>query len=274
MMEKPAKPVKTDQPRKEPGRTCCRRGVFMYTTPTFTMSGATKKFCVLTVGRAGSTSLMDYLEKFPDVAVPNKNIPCVDNELLHPKRIQEHMRRYAELCGSPITTQKQLIDGFFAHNAGAAYAGFKTMPDRHTNYDAFVARTDIQFITLTRRDVPSTVASFLMAMKTDFWRRSGEPQQIRWTFNPTKDSRRTRGNLVYIHESLGRLSRVPNAIHLVYEDLCNPKYRNPALDAFFGRPIRIENPKPPTSGSTYVENWEEFCNFVSRVQRRLDSQAG
>jgi hypothetical protein len=217
---------------------------------------------------------MNYLETFPDIVVPNKNISCVDNELVHPKRVQEHMTRYAELCGTPITTQKQLIDGFFAHNAGAAYAGFKTMPDRHERYDAFVGRTDIQFITLMRRDIPSTVASFLMAMKTAYWQRSGGPQRATWKFDRERDGKRARGNLAYVHESIGRLKKVPNAIHLLYEDLCDPAFKSPALDAFFGRPIRLQDPKPPTSGSTYVKNWDEFCAFIARVQRRLDSKTG
>jgi len=237
------------------------------------MSGPSKKFCVLTVGRAGSTSLMNVLEKFSDIAVPNKNISCVDNELVHPKRVQEHMQRYAELCGKPIPGQRQLIEAFFELNAGMPYAGFKTMPDRHKHYEAFVSRPDIQFITLTRRDVPSTVASFLMAMKTDSWRRFGEPQQATWKFVESQDGPRAAGNLAYVHASNARLGRVPNAIHLVYEDLCDPAYRCPALDDFFGRPVKIENPKPPTSGAAYVENWEEFCAFMAQAQRKLDAQA-
>ncbi len=238
------------------------------------MGDETKRFCVLTVGRAGSTSLMNVLEKFPDVAVPNKNIPCVDNELFHPKRVQAHMQRYAELCGTPITGQRQLIDCFFAHNAGMAYAGFKTMPNRHKNFGAFTARKDIRFITLTRRDIPSTVASFLLAMKTDSWRRFGEPQPVTWKFVAAQDGRQALSNLAYVHESLDKVSRVPNAIHLAYEDLCDPAYRCAALDDFFGRPIRIENPKPPTSGSAYVENWDEFCAFIGEGLRKLDAKAG
>jgi hypothetical protein len=233
-----------------------------------------KKFCLLTVGRAGSTSLMNVLEKFPDIAVPNKNIPCVDNELVHPKRVQEYAKRYSELCGTPIVTPDELIDGFFAHNASAAYAGFKTMPDRHKKFDAFVSQPDIQFITLTRRDIPSTVASFLLAMKTDSWRRFGEPQQARWKFQPAAAGRVTLSNLTYVQDSIARLSRVSHAIHLVYEDLCDPAYRCAALDDYFNRPIHIENPKPPTSGSAYVENWDEFRAFISEGLRKLDSRAG
>lgn len=249
----------------------------MYTAllrDTTIMSDQTKKFCVLTVGRAGSTSLMNVLECFPDIAVPNKNIPCVDNELVHPKRVQEHLKRYSALCGAPITSPDQLIDCFFAHNAAFAYAGFKTMPNRHKNLAAFVARPDIRFITLKRQDIASTVASFLLAMKTDSWRRFGEPPQTTWKFVAAQDGPPARNNLTYILHSLAQLSRVPNAIRLTYEELCDPHFHSPALDDFFGRPIKLDDPKPPTSASTYVENWDEFRAFIDEASRTFAAQAG
>jgi hypothetical protein len=227
--------------------------------------GAQKRFCVLTVGRTGSTSLMNALGKFSDIVVPRKNMPRIGDELFHPKKLHARMKRYAELCGVPIVSAHRLMECFFAYNAGTGYAGFKTMPNWHMNFDAFVARDDIQFITLTRRDVPSTVASFLMAIRTNAWQRFGEPQPVTWTFVASRDGKRVLGNLAYVRQSLTRLSRVPNAIALAYEDLCNAAYRNEALDDFFGRPIRIENPKPPTSGRAYVENWDEFCAFIGEV---------
>ena len=70
-----------------------------------------------------------------------------------------------------------------------------------------------------------------------------------------------------------QLSQVPNTIALAYEDLCDPTYRNAALDDFFGRPIQIENPKPPTSGGSYVENWDEFRDFIDRGSRKLEENA-
>jgi hypothetical protein len=72
-----------------------------------------QKFCVLTVGRAGSTALMERLERYPDIAVPSKNIDCVDQELVHPARIRAQSAAYAKLCERPITTPEQLIDCFF-----------------------------------------------------------------------------------------------------------------------------------------------------------------
>ncbi len=37
-----------------------------------------RKFCVLTVGRAGSTALLGRLARYPDIALPGKNIECID----------------------------------------------------------------------------------------------------------------------------------------------------------------------------------------------------
>ncbi|HEX8009619.1 MAG TPA: hypothetical protein VF814_01555 [Casimicrobiaceae bacterium] len=228
-----------------------------------------RKFCVLTVGRAGSTALMDRLARYPDVAVPGKNIECVDQELTHPARIQAHAAAYARLCGRAIATAEQLIDGFFEVNGGAGYAGFKTMPNRHRDLARFVARPDIQFITLSRRDVASTVASFLMAMATDSWRRDGGLQTARWKFDAQRDAAAVVGNLRYLVKGDAKLRAVPNAIALVYEELCAPAFSSPALDAFFGRPIRLDDPKPPTSGESYVANWPEFRAFVDQAQRAM-----
>jgi hypothetical protein len=232
-----------------------------------------RRFCVLTVGRAGSTALMDRLERYPDIAVPGKNIACVDQELVHPARIQVQAAAYAKLCGKAITTPEQLIDCFFDFNGGAAFAGFKTMPNRHKDLDRFAARPDIQFITLSRRDVASTVASFLVAMATDSWRRYGEPQSARWKFEPQRDAGAVVSNLRYVVRSEAQLARVRNPIALAYEDLCDPGFSSPALDAFFGRPIRLDDPRPPTSGEAYVANWQEFRSFVDETREKMRAGA-
>jgi LPS sulfotransferase NodH len=228
-----------------------------------------RRFCVLTVGRAGSTALMDHLATHPDIAVPGKNIDCVDQELVHPARLETHAAAYARLCAKPIATQDALVEAFFACNVDAAFAGFKTMPNRHKNLAAFVARPDVRFITLSRRDVASTVASFLMAMATDSWRRSGDAHATQLRFDAARDAGVVLGNLKYVLRSRQQLERVPNAIALVYEELCDPAFSNPRLDAFFGRHIRLDDPRPPTSGESYVANWPEFRAYIERQQREL-----
>jgi len=88
----------------------------------------TKKFCVMTIGRSGSTSFMNCLEAYDDIGVPNKNIACIDNELLHPKRTQGYLNEYEQLSGTAITNPQQMIENFYAFNSHYGYAGFKSMP--------------------------------------------------------------------------------------------------------------------------------------------------
>ena len=132
-----------------------------------------KKFIVFTTGRAGSTALMDFLETFDDVALPNKNIDCRDNELLHSDRIKKYFIKYQGLCNKPVNSQEDLIERFFEYNSKAPYAGFKSMPTRHMHFGKLIARQDIRFIILTRKDICSTIARFFVAVHTGSWRRSG-----------------------------------------------------------------------------------------------------
>jgi len=64
-----------------------RRSDMVATEGAQSMPYSRKTFCVLATGRAGSTLLMKALKKFEDVAVPNKNVVCPDEELLHPAKI-------------------------------------------------------------------------------------------------------------------------------------------------------------------------------------------
>ncbi len=62
-----------------------------------------KRFIILTSGRAGSTSLIDVLARFDDIAVPSKQIDCIDNEIFHPKFIKKYAEEYQKLSGVPVT---------------------------------------------------------------------------------------------------------------------------------------------------------------------------
>jgi len=129
------------------------------------MTRSCRKFCVLTTGRSGSTWLMEALERFPDIALPKKQIDCIDSELLRPGGFGEHCSAYAALTDAWVIGQDGLIDTFFWYSAAASFAGFKSMPHRHESYDEFLKRPDIRFITLQRADTASAVASFLLAMR-------------------------------------------------------------------------------------------------------------
>jgi hypothetical protein len=223
-------------------------------------------FCLMTVGRSGSTALMRALQAFPDIATPDKNLPCIDNELLHPEHIQRYAQEYARMAKHPVKTPGQLMQAFFRHNKDFGYAGFKSMPNRHPQFQRFAASPEIQFISLARQDVPSTVASFLTAMQAGCWRREGGAQDYAWRFDPGLHGGMAAANFHYVCASLKLLERMPNRIALIYEDLCREDFSSPELDAFFGRPIRLAAPKPPLHGSAYLSNWGEFCAFLAQLE--------
>jgi len=225
---------------------------------------AARKFCVMTEGRSGSTSLMEALELFDDIALPNKNIKCPDNELVHPRQISDYCKQYARLCQRDISTGDELIEAFYEFNDKGSYyyAGFKTMPNRHPDFAGFTSRKDIRFITLKRRDIASTTASFMLAMSKGTWRRHGEEANQQWLFNVNTHGEAVRSNLAYIHASHQQMDAIAGAISLFYEDLCDPDYRNTELNGFFMRQVTLRDPQPPTSGASYVTNWDEFRSFV------------
>lgn len=237
-----------------------------------TKADGPSKFCVLTTGRSGSTSLMDALEKFDDIALPSRDIDCPFNELLHSHFLAQYAKQYSELCNREITLASQLVECFFQHNADARFAGFKSMPKRKQEYTGFINDPDFQLITLIRRDVASTIASFMHAGSENAWRRRGEEPPSRWTFRQG-DTKLALKVLNYLHNSMTQLNNLPGAIHLVYEDLCHPDYCNGELDTYFGRAIRLENPKPPTSGRDYVTNWDQFEPFVMDSHRQLQEKS-
>ena len=232
-----------------------------------------RKFCLLTTGLSGSAALMDHFGSCEDIALPNKNIECRDNELLRWDQLERHVSGYTLLLERLIPDQAGLIDAFFAHNSEVDYAGFKAMPEHFRDFRAFLRRGDICFITLIRQDVPSTVANFMLAREKEIRRREGKEPRDLWIFDPAKADP-MRGNIRYLFNSHLALSQVPEAIPLNYEDLCRPNFANKALDDFFGRPVALQNPQPPAVGSTYVDNWQEFNNFVRSEWGQLKEQLG
>ncbi|MBL26193.1 MAG: hypothetical protein CMM50_01390 [Rhodospirillaceae bacterium] len=216
---------------------------------------------------------MERLREEKDVTLPSNDVVCEDEELLNPERIADYGRFYAEKTGRPVGDDAALIEAYFACHPDAAYVGFKSMPNRHTDLAAFVSRPDIAFITLTRADIPSTVASFMLAMHRGTWRRHGGKPMERWTFSEN-DAQRVGWNLAYVLQANATLARVPARVRLTYEELFAPGFRSAELDDLFGRPIRMPSPKPPVSGKDYVTNWPEFLSFLDRRFQEMKAASG
>ena len=177
-----------------------------------------KKFILLTTGRSGSTALMDALAVHPDILVPNKQIDCRDNEILNPLFVRDIAQAYQRLSGNPVTDELSLIQAFYETGESSAYAGFKSMPNRHQKLSTLLRRDDLQVITLIRRDLASTIASFITAVDTGSWRREGEQHANTFVFGGEYE-KRVRGHLTYLLRSLRVLNNIPGAIRLIFEDL-------------------------------------------------------
>lgn len=230
-----------------------------------------KSFIILTSGRAGSTSLIDALAHFDDIAVPSKQIDCIDNEIFHPKFIKKYAQEYQTLSGITVTDELSLIEAFYKSNNSAAYCGFKSMPNRHQCLPQIASEGKIKIITIVREDIASTVASFIVAIDKNTWRRKGGKQKNRFTFG-AKYKERVFSHLAYIVQSQRLFDSMQNCIHIKFEDLCKNDFCNEELNNFFQRPIKLDNPRPPVAGSGYVSNWAEFTAFIEQSMEKIDKE--
>ncbi|HEX2880148.1 MAG TPA: hypothetical protein VHO25_11520 [Polyangiaceae bacterium] len=227
----------------------------------------TRRFCLMTVGRTGSTWLINALGALPGVVVPASNVPSPDNELIH----HNTQPAYEKLAGRKFANPRELMEFFFSLNRHAAFAGFKSMPRRHPDYSGFVRHSGLQFITLDRRDIFATAASFMAAIKHRTWRRHGGVPAQKLVYEPS-DERQLQVNLGYMAKGRLALLEPPNAIALYYEDLCRPGFSSAPLNEFFQQTVQLQGAKPPTRTSDYVENDEEFRAAVEKAWNWMRSQ--
>lgn len=226
-------------------------------------------FCILTAGRSGSTSLINTLSAYGDIITPDKQTESPDNELLHPKWMARYVAHYQNVTKRSIKNELELIQAFYASSGSTGFAGFKSMPNRHKHLASLTNHPKIKIITLFRRDIASTIASFLLAADKGTWRRNGETQQFRLSYDKKLDER-ILGHLNYIVQCRKLMHDLKGAIHIDYEDLCQPNFSNDELNSYFNRKITLQNPQQPTDGSSYTDNWQSFKEFVdSRVATTL-----
>ncbi|MCP5151299.1 MAG: hypothetical protein H6983_16075 [Ectothiorhodospiraceae bacterium] len=231
------------------------------------------RFCLLTTGRAGSTALMDAIAAGDDVTVPGDLIDCRDHELVNPEHLERHRVALERVVGHAVDGPAAMIDAFLEATRDRPIAGFKSMPNRHDDLQALVERPGLRIVTLRRRDLASTVASFMRAQATGQWRREGGRPPTDWRFGDA-DIPAVRANVAYVVQAQATLSRIPGAIHVEYEALCAPDFACPALDALFGRHIALDDPRPPTSARDYVGNWEPFRRLVEATARQVRRRLG
>lgn len=220
-----------------------------------------KKFAVLTTGRAGSSSLLQTLEKLPGLITPANSTEVGQTELLNPTFRADFFSIYSGLCGRNLKSERELISEFYRQNQSARFVGFKGLYSQLSSFKSLLLMQDVTFVVLLRRDIASTIASFMVAMDRGCWGRKGNSHKSAWSFHPKRYHELNR--LVVAHYvAISSLLRVPRSIVLHYEELCCEGFSDSRLESFFESKVRFLNPRPPVSGASYVANWIEFKSCV------------
>ena len=212
---------------------------------------------------------MNRLRLESDIALPGHDVECIDQELTHPARRSDYLAAYSRMTGRRLSGVPGLINGFYSQHEQARYAGFKTMFNRHPRIMAFIQVPNIQFISLNRRDVHATVASFLLARAKNTWARTGGVPIESCVFKPEMRAAVAR-NIEYVYRSHQVLKAVKGAIRIDYEDLCDPGFASAELDAYFDRHIALLDPRPPVDPGVYIENWQTLQQFVYETWAQLE----
>lgn len=211
---------------------------------------------------------MQALAAHADIGVPEKQVDCPNNEIFSIYRADRYREAYASIANMPVHDELSLAAAFFASNRAMTFAGFKTMLNRHRYLRRMIAAHALQVITLIRRDIASTVASFIAATDTGVWNRAGEAQSHRFHFG-RDHQRRVDAHLQYLLICFRLFALIPGTISLEFEALCENDFHDSRLDAYFERPIRLADPRPPVDGARYVENWPSFTRYIQRRIRQL-----
>ena len=220
-----------------------------------------KKFCVVSPGRCGSSAFMRALNAFDDIASPCKNSQLLFSELLHPDFIEEAYSIYSALGDLNDRTPSKLIDCFYDVNSNFPFAGFKLLFCQSSGVSQLWFSRDIQFITLVRRDIASAMASCMMASDTGDWNRQGGGHKRGWSYSSAREEE-LKGRVEAHFKAVITLKSIPNTIVIYYEDIARGGFVDASLREFFGRDVRLAEPKEPTSGESYVRNWGEFRGLV------------
>jgi hypothetical protein len=242
-----------------------------------------RTFIVAAVPRSGSTFLVKRLAEISQAWVPDVN----HYELFNP---------YEKLFNCAVlhldsASEVGMLDEFF-RRSNQLYAGFKTIPGFHAEWPVISARSDIQFITLTRRDFLSCLASYVVSDRCFRWEQpsreqlNGQPLVFRELYATeerlTSSLGATLAYLLFNYRALETLDTHPQTISLATEDLLENNATSDRLSEFFGNPVRFDGFQAPTHYSecfadyfyyrvTVVRLLRSFLQFDSRIPHSIQA---
>jgi hypothetical protein len=222
----------------------------------------TKRFLVVGHPRSGSTFLVEYLALKSGAFTPNVN---------HQELFNVYERLFnscaLQLDGSD---EAGMLQSFFARST-KQFAGLKTIPSFHRQWRDILELPGIQFITIARRDILSSIASMLVSERTRRWDLPGREQlagkeQFSLWFRDRRDREMTLGDLLgrllFDLRSLERLEERPGTIRIRSEDLAGRVYESSELNAFFEQRIPIRGFKRPTDYRELFADPDSFRDMV------------
>lgn len=222
-----------------------------------------KRFIVVGHPRSGSTFLMNRLAMSVDAFTPNVN----HEELFN---VYERLFNCCVL-GLDGSSERGMAEMFFQRSQ-QRFAGFKTMPSFHHEWQDILASPEIQFITLMRQDFLSCLASTIVSERIFDWRSpareqlAGQPLKFA-TLYPTRRKLEIHlglllNRLLIDYRCLETLNERPSTIALTTEALTDAGFRHDRLDNFFEKPIVLRGFMPPTN---YRECFDDPADFRQTV---------
>lgn len=229
----------------------------------------TKRFLVVGHPRSGSTFLIERLVRAADADAP----------LVNHKELFNLYERLFNTCVLQLdgSTELGMLRSFFARST-KQFAGLKTIPSFHREWASVAAVPDLQFITISRKDVLSSIASILVSENTRIWDRTareqldGRPGNFGHWFRDRREQEMVLGDLInrflFDTRSIEQLNARPTTIALTCEELVGDTFRSEQLDEFFGQRMSLRGFRQPTD---YRECFEDAPLFHTTIIQFLRS---
>ena len=175
------------------------------------------------------------------------------------------MAATARTLGS-ANTETAITNAWLKIHGKCGLVGYKAMPTWHSDFAGYLKKSadGFKLIAIRRLDVASCVASFESARLNGEWVRHGGPQPEKWVFRRAHSSR-IAAFVRHVVASNRAIESLAGAVQVAYEQFVSPGFSSPELDEYFGHKVELADPKGPTDASRYVENFQEFSDFVSEV---------
>jgi LPS sulfotransferase NodH len=229
-----------------------------------------KRFLVVGHPRSGSTFLIQRLAR-----AVGADTPFVNHEELFNVYERLFNGLTLQLDGS---SEVGMLQAFLARST-KRIAGLKTIPSFHREWNDIVNIVDLQFITISRRDVLSSIASMLLSEKTHCWEKSareqleGQKRQFSEWFRDRRHQEMVLGEMLnrflFSLRALEQLNARSSTISLYCEDLAGGRFESKQINEYFEQSIVLRGFKSATNYRECFEDADLFRDTVIAFLRSV-----